>query len=190
MVVTDPRGIEIRRRTIKFSSSGLEDFSTATEPDSITGSYQFSLYIVRDDNRKALLGTTSVRVEEFQPDRMSIKGDRPAPPSAGGIPPDALSATVKLRTLFGTAAAGRRIKGSFQLMPSGAAFSKYHDYLFFDPYNTNKSYNEELGDLTADADGGPKFDLKLERFDKALYQLLFVARGYAPEGRRSVATDT
>src|SRR5260370_788565 len=189
MVVTDPRGIEIRRRTIKFSSSGLEDFSTATEPDSITGSYQFSLYIVRDDNRKALLGTTSVRVEEFQPDRMTIKAELSAPPSAGWISPDKLSATVKLRTLFGTAAAGRRIKGSFRLMPSGAAFPKYRDYRFFDPYNTNKSYNEELGDLTADADGGAKFDLKLERFEKGLYLLRFVAEGYEPEGGRSVVTD-
>src|SRR6202008_2949830 len=80
LVVTDPRGVEIRRQPIKFSSAGLEDFSTATEPDPPTGSYQFSLYIVRDDNRKALLGSTSVRVEEFQPDRMTIKADLSTPP--------------------------------------------------------------------------------------------------------------
>ena len=30
MVVTDPRGVQIRSRTIKFSSAGFEDFSTAT----------------------------------------------------------------------------------------------------------------------------------------------------------------
>ncbi len=189
MVETDPRGVAIRSHTIKFSSTGLEDFSTATEPDSPTGSYDFSLYIVRDGNRDALLGSTSVRVEEFQPDRMTIKAELSTPPAAGWIPPAALSATVTLRTLFGTAAAGRRVKGTFKLTPSGAEFAKYADYLFVDPYDTQKSYDEDLGDVTTDADGHAKFDFKLERFEKGLFRLRFVAEGFEPEGGRSVVTD-
>jgi len=190
LVETDPRGIEIRSHTIKFSPAGLEDFTTATGQDSPTGSYEFSLYIVRDGNRNALLGSTSVRVEEFQPDRMTIKAELSTPPAAGWISPDALSATVTLRTLFGTAAAGRHVKGSFKLTPSGAAFAKYADYLFVDPYNTQKSYDEDLGDVSTDADGRAKFDFKLERFEKGLYSLRFVAEGFEPEGGRSVVTDT
>ena len=189
MVVTDPRGVQIRSRTIKFSSAGFEDFSTATEPDSPTGSYDFSLYIVRDDSRQALLGSTSVRVEEFQPDRMTIKAELSTPPAAGWISPDTLSATVKLRTLFGTAAAGRKVKGSFKLTPSGAAFEKYPDYLFVDPYDTSKSYDEDLGEVATGTDGTAKFDFKLERFDKGLYSLRFIAEGFEPEGGRSVVTD-
>jgi alpha-2-macroglobulin len=188
MVETDPRGVAIRSRMIKFSSAGLEDFSTATEPDSPTGSYDFSLYIVRDEN-KTLLGSTAVRVEEFQPDRMTIKAELSTPPNAGWISPDALSATVKLRTLFGTAAAGRRVKGSFKLTPSGAEFAKYPDYLFVDPYDTKKSYDEDLGELATDANGSAKFDFKLERFEKGLYSLRFIAEGFEPEGGRSVVTD-
>ncbi|HZC46610.1 MAG TPA: MG2 domain-containing protein, partial [Candidatus Acidoferrum sp.] len=188
MVVTDPRGVEIRSRTIKFSSAGFEDFSTATEPDSPTGSYDFSLYIVRDENR-TVLGSTSVRVEEFQPDRMTIKAELSTPAAAGWISPDALSATVKLRTLFGTAAVGRKVKGSFKLTPSGAAFAKYPDYLFVDPYNTSKSYDEDLGEVATAADGSAKFDFKLERFEKGLYSLRFIAEGFEPEGGRSVVTD-
>jgi len=189
LVVTDPRGVEIRSHTIKFSAAGLEDFSTATEPDSPTGAYEFSLYIVRDKNRNALLGSTSVRVEEFQPDRMTIKAELSTPPAAGWISPDALSATVKLRTLFGTAAVGRRIKGSFKLTPSGAEFEKYPDYLFVDPYDTNKNYDEDLGEVSTDADGSAKFEFKLERFEKGLYRLRFIAEGFEPEGGRSVVTD-
>jgi alpha-2-macroglobulin len=189
MVETDPRGVEIRSHTIKFSSTGLEDFSTATEPDSPTGSYDFSLYIMRDQNRQALLGSTTVRVEEFQPDRMTIKAELSTPPAAGWISPDTLSATVKLRTLFGTAAVGRQVKGSFKLTPSGAEFSKFPDYLFVDPYNTQKSYDEDLGEVATGADGSAKFDFKLERFDKGLYRLRFVAEGFEPEGGRSVVTD-
>lgn len=186
---TDPRGIAIRSQRIKFSSAGLQDFSTATEPDSPTGTYDFSLYIVRDGNRGAQLGSTSVRVEEFQPDRMTIKAELSTPVAAGWIPPNALGATVTLRTLFGTAAAGRRVKGTFKLTPSGAQFAKYADYLFVDPYNTQKSYDEDLGDVTTDTDGHAKFDFKLERFEKGLFQLRFIAEGFEPEGGRSVVTD-
>jgi uncharacterized protein YfaS (alpha-2-macroglobulin family) len=189
LVETDPRGVAIRSHTIKFSSTGLEDFSTSTGPDSPTGSYDFSLYIVRDENGRALLGSTSVRVEEFQPDRMTIKAELSAPSVAGWIPPDALGATVTLRTLFGTAAAGRRVKGTFKLTPSGAEFLKYADYLFVDPYKTQKSYDEDLGDVTTDADGHAKFDFKLERFEKGLFRLRFIAEGFEPEGGRSVVTD-
>ncbi|MGC2303302.1 alpha-2-macroglobulin [Candidatus Binatus sp.] len=190
MVETDPRGVAIRSQTIKFSSTGLEDFSTATEPDSPTGSYDFSLYIMRDETQQALLGSTTVRVEEFQPDRMTIKADLSKPASAGWISPDALSATVKLRTLFGTAAVGRKVKGSFKLTPSGAEFDKYPNYLFVDPYDTQKSYDEDLGEVATDADGSAKFDFKLERFEKGLYRLRFIAEGFEPEGGRSVVTDS
>ena len=189
LVMTDPRGIEIRHQMEKFSAAGFETFSTATQPDSPTGSYEFSLYIVRDNQRKALLGSTSVRVEEFQPDRMNIKAELSAPSVPGWISPDALGATVTLRTLFGTAAAGRRVKGTFKLTPSGAEFAKYADYRFVDPYKTRKSYDEDLGDTTTDADGHAKFDLKLERFEKGLFRLRFIAEGFEPEGGRSVVTN-
>ena len=189
LVMTDPRGIEIRHQMEKFSAAGFEEFTTSTQEDSPTGSYEFALYIVRDNQRKALLGSDSVRVEEFQPDRMNIKAELSAPQAPGWISPDALSANVMLRTLFGTAAAGRRVKGSFKLTPSGAAFAKYADYNFVDPYKTKKSYDEDLGDVTTDADGHAKFDLKLERFEKGLFRLRFIAEGFEPEGGRSVVTD-
>ena len=34
-----------------------------------------------------------------------------------------------------------------------------------------------------------KFDFKLERFEKGLYRLRFIAEGFEPEGGRSVVTD-
>lgn len=189
IVVSDPRGVEIRREMVKFSPTGFEEFSTATQEDSPTGTYVFSLYVVRDEMRKALLGSTSVRVEDFQPDRMTIKSELSAPKSAGWISPDALGATVVLRNLFGTAAAGRRITGSLRLSPSVAVFPGYADYQFVDPYKTNKSYDESLGAIMTDADGRAKFDFKLERFDRGLYLLRFIAEGFEPEGGRSVLAD-
>jgi alpha-2-macroglobulin len=106
--VTDPRGQEVRRQMIKFPPAGFQEYSTATQEDSPTGSYDFSLYIARDENSKVLLGSATVRVEDFQPDRMTIKAELSAGPSTGWISPDALGASVRLRTLFGTAAGTAR----------------------------------------------------------------------------------
>ena len=134
LVMRDTRGIVIRRQLVKFSAAGFEEFSAATQRDSPPGSYESSLYIACDNKETALLGSTSVRIEDFSPDRTNIKAELSAPPVAGWISPDALSATVKLRTLCGTAAAGRRVKGSFKRSPSGADFARYAEYRFVDPY--------------------------------------------------------
>jgi alpha-2-macroglobulin len=187
--VTDPRGLEIRRQMIKFPPAGFEQYSTATQEDSPTGHYDFSLYLARDQNSKVLLGSTTVRVEDFQPDRMKIKAQLSAAPSAGWISPNGLNANVLLRTLFGTAAVGRTVKGSLQLSPAGVSFAKYADYYFVDPYSTSKSYTEDLGDQTTNANGEVKFDLQLGRFEKGVYRLRFIAEGFEPEGGRSVVAD-
>ncbi len=189
LAVNDPRGYEIRRSVIKFGSEGFGEFTMATQEDSPTGSYQFSLFIVRDNKRKALLGSTSVRVEDFQPDRMTIKASLSAPPSDGWISPNALTAEVLLRNLFGTAAAGRRIKASFRLAPSAVYFPKYPDYRFVDPYNTTKSYDEDLGETDSDSNGRAKFNLQMDRFAKGVYLLRFVAEGFEQGGGRSVTGD-
>jgi len=189
LVVSDPRGIEVRRQVVKFSPVGFAELSTMTQEDSPTGPYQFALYIKRDKDREILLGSTSVRVEEFQPDRMVIKAELSTPPSEGWVSPAALAGKVWLRNLFGTPAADRKVKGSFKLWPSVTAFGKYAAYRFNDPYKTKNSYDEDLGELTTDAEGRASFDLKLERFERGIYRLRFVAEGFEPEGGRSVMTD-
>ena len=189
LVVTDPRGAEIRREIIRFSPTGFEEFSTTTQDESPTGTYTFSLYLIGDRVGVALLGSTTVRVEDFQPDRMTMRAELSAPPSAGWIPPDGLNANVLLRNLFGTPAAGRRVKASFKLTPAAVNFPKFNGYCFVDPLNTQKTYDEDLGEATTDSDGRVKFDLKLQRFEKGLFALRFLAEGFESEGGRSVVAD-
>jgi uncharacterized protein YfaS (alpha-2-macroglobulin family) len=189
LVVDDPRGFEVRHQMIKFGPAGFEAYSTSTAEDSPTGTYQFSLFIVRDNKRKALLGSTSVRVEDFQPDRMTIKATLSTTAKDGWISPDGLTGEVLLRNLFGTAAVGRRVKGSFKLAPWAVSFPKFPDYRFVDPYQTKKSYDEDLGETTTDSDGRAKFDLRMDRFEKGVYRLRFIAEGFEPEGGRSVIGD-
>jgi uncharacterized protein YfaS (alpha-2-macroglobulin family) len=189
LAVNDPRGDEIRRSMIKFGSSGFEEYSMATQDDSPTGSYNFSLYIVRDNRRKALLGSTSVRVEDFKPDRLAIKATLSTPSSEGWISPAGLLGKVTLRNLCGTPAAGDRIKGRLRLEPSGVAFGRYPDYRFVDPHETKNSYDEDLGEVVTDANGRVQFDFRTDRFEQGVYILRFIAEGFEKEGGRSVTAD-
>ena len=54
-------------------ASGFAESAYRTEENAPTGSWVASLYLVEADGKRgALLGSTSVRVEEFLPDRMRI----------------------------------------------------------------------------------------------------------------------
>jgi uncharacterized protein YfaS (alpha-2-macroglobulin family) len=88
---------------------------------------------------------------------------------------------VRLRTLFGTAAANRRVKGSFTLAPAAVYFARYADYQFVDPYAPKKSYSEELGDLMTDAGGKVTFDLKSSASSAASFACALWARGSSPK---------
>ncbi len=187
--VTDPRGIEVASKKIRFSQAGFEEYSYRTQDTSLTGSYHFTLYILKDGQRHAELGTTVVRVEEFLPDRMNIQAHFSAPLSKGWISPKDLKGLMTLRNLFGTAAEKHKASGALYLSPSYPAFAGFRDYHFFDPLATKKSFNEQLGETLTNDKGEAEFDLHLERFEKATYRATFFAEGFELEGGRSVTTS-
>src|SRR5262249_55774471 len=132
LVVIDPRGLEIRSQMVRFGREGFEEYQLKTEEAGLTGTYQFSLYVIEDGYRKGILGSANARVEEFQPDRMVIKAELSQKQTAGWLTPEGLDGNVELKNLFGTPAAGRTVKGSLKLYPSLPAFSQFPGYRFFD----------------------------------------------------------
>ncbi|HXZ84204.1 MAG TPA: alpha-2-macroglobulin, partial [Myxococcota bacterium] len=189
LVVLDPRGLEVRRERVAFSPEGFEEMRLALDPSSPTGRYQIGLRLVKENAREVSLADTSVRVEEFQPDQLAIDAGFSAPPARGWLAPGDLRARVSLRNLFGTAAAGNRVRGSITLSPWYPSFAGYAGWHFFDPAAAKKSYSESLGDATTDEHGAAEFPLALERFERATYQLRFLAEGFQKENGRSVARD-
>jgi uncharacterized protein YfaS (alpha-2-macroglobulin family) len=188
--VVDPRGLEIRNETLRLPREGLRDWRFSTLEASPTGTYQIQLYIVKDAQRRGVLGQTSVRVEEFLPDRMTINARLSAPPSQGWISPKDLRARVSLRNLFGTPAIGNRIKGTLRLSPTLPAFPGWEGWSFFDPIAAKQSFDETLAELSTNDAGEAEFSLGLERFERATYRLRFVAEGFESESGRGVAIDT
>jgi len=186
--VLDPRSLEIMKKSFKLSSSGFEEISYTTQDTSPTGTYTIGLYIVKDEKRGSLLGSTTVRVEEFLPDRMKITSRFSKSRITGWVSPEDLKVTVNLKNLFGTPAANRRISGTLTLSPSYPSFRQYRDYNFHDPLLADKSFSERLEDKYTDDNGEAEFSLDLERFDTATYRLSFLAEGFEAEGGRSVTS--
>ncbi|VVC77248.1 hypothetical protein AQUSIP_25750 [Aquicella siphonis] len=192
--VVDPRGVTAKDVKMTLDDSGYLTLDFQTLATSPTGQYQVYLYIVKDNHASSLIGSTTLRVEEFLPDRMRISTHLSAEPSPGWISPQALTAKVGLWNLYGAPAANRQVSGKMLLSPRAVTFKDFPDYTFIDPLLNPKSppkvFNETLSDTHTDNQGQAVFDLKLDRFEKGTYQLSVFVEGYEAEGGRSVAAQT
>lgn len=188
--IMDSRGLEVKRQKIGLTASGFEEIKYQTEDTSPTGKYTTNLYIVKDNKRGSLLGTASVRVEEFLPDRLKITTKLSQERAEGWVSPAGLKGRVNLMNLYGTPAAGHRIAGEVTLAPASPSFKQYQDYTFFDPAKAETSFVEPLPDAVTNEKGDAELDLNLGRYDKATYRLTFAAEGYELEGGRSVGSTS
>jgi uncharacterized repeat protein (TIGR01451 family) len=192
--VVDPRGTVVQSRVMKLNAGGFLEATFATRETSRTGSYQVNCYLVRgaDGNDDTLLGSTSLRVAEFLPDRLKIAAKLSATTTGGWINGAALTAQVSLENLYGSPSIGHRMAGKITLNPSQFSFDKYSDYTFLDPYldpnQARRPHKQDLPDQTTDDSGQATFDLGLANLERSAYQLSFLAEGFEKEGGRSVTT--
>ncbi|HVR80990.1 MAG TPA: alpha-2-macroglobulin family protein, partial [Luteimonas sp.] len=108
----------------------------------------------------------------------------------GWIKPEDLSAAVTVENLFGTPAQQRRVAATIVLRPAFPSFPAYPDYRFFDPQLAKQGYDETLSDAVSDKDGHAKFAIDLKKYERATYQLNFLALAYEPGSGRNVAAQT
>lgn len=189
--VVDPRGQEVLTQKTPINADGFLEMIHQTEEGSPTGNYTVSASLLKMNSRgkiteRDLLGSVSVRVEEFLPDSMTIKTALSAPPTEGWVSPNKLSASVSLRNLYGTPAADRRVSGKVSLSTKSLWFKGYADFSFHDPLRAESGYVKVLGDMTTDPDGQAQFDIDLSEFAAATYALTFTAEGFEADGGRSV----
>ena len=199
MAIVDARGAIVKREKLKLSSTGFESISHKTQDSSPTGTYTANLYLVRSTEQEArrgealpnvLLGSTTVKVQEFQPDRMKLSVRLSAEQPEGWVSPQDLKVRVNLQNLFGTPAADRRITAKLSLSPVYPVFPSFRDYSFYDPQRAKNGFDEDLPETKTDAQGNAEIDLRLNRFVSATYRAHVIAQGFEPEGGRSVAAET
>jgi len=192
--IIDSRGTTIKDQKFTLNESGYMELDFATNSTSPTGQYSVNLYLVKDNLPQNYLGSTSIKVSEFLPDRMRISSTLDPKPSDGWTSPVGLKAEVGLWNLYGAPAESRKISGRILLVPQKIAFDQFPDYVFadplLDPKKPAKVFSETLTDITTNEKGEAIFDLNLDRFEKATYQLTFFAEGFEADGGRSVTTQT
>lgn len=188
-VITDPRGLEIKSEKFALSTSGFESLTYQTRSSSPTGEYEVKLYLIKDEHDRNLLGSASIKLEEFLPDRMKISSRFSQERALGWVHPKELSARVNLKNLYGTPATQRRISGSMTLSPYHPVFQKYSAFRFYDPMKAEKGFSERLPESETDDKGEAELKLNLERFASASYNVALQVNGFEADGGRSVSSQ-
>lgn len=184
----DPRPATVLRRSLTTAADGLFVLSWDCPADAATGPYRLSVRLAGD--RPVFLGDVAVRVEEFQPDTLSIKANfSPAVPrgwfrTGSGETP---AASVRLDNLYGQPAAGHRVSAAFQTAAGTFRFEEYSDYTFYDasPFN-GESASLRMSDATTDASGTALLPLPLGRLLPGTFRGTVQIEGFEPSGGRAV----
>jgi len=193
--VIDARGLSVRRETLFLGPAGAAELSYATQESSPTGNYTVNLSLPRQTSPGApdvsalLLGSTSVKVQEFMPDRTKVVARLSSEVAEGWISPNELMLKVNVQNLFGTPAQGRRIETHMTLSPTWPSFHSFADYTFYDPTTAKRGQSEDLARAESDTQGNAEIDLQLQRFEAATYQVHLLTKAFEPEGGRSVAAE-
>src|SRR6202007_1706831 len=113
---------------------------------------------------------TTVKVQEFLPDRSKVAARLSEEQADGWVSPNDLKLLVNVQNLFGTPAQHRRIDATLDLTSHIPSFRTYPDYQFNDAGKGSGARNEELGSQQSDESGNATFELNLSRFDAATYR--------------------
>ena len=204
MRIADARGNRVLDFRVALPDDGLLTWNLETRPESPTGVYRASVFLVHEDGRRRGLGHTTFRVEEYQPDRLRIRaaivellrGTVDEAPSMRDVPrrawlqPGAHRARVTLHNLFGTPAQSRSVRATLRLTPVSPNFAEYPGFVFTDPFRdpdtTPKSVTLELKNVTTGADGVAILPFDISQYDNGIYSLLLDAEGFEASGGRGV----
>ena len=192
--ITDARGLSVRRQTMFLGASGALELTHATLESSPTGNWTITLSLPKrsspglPDVPAQQLGSTTVKVQEFMPDRSKVSARLSSEQPQGWVRPGDLKLLVNVQNLFGTPAQHRRIDATMTLSPSWPSFAAWPDYRFYDGSNS-RPQADDLGTTESDADGNAQIDLRLDRFVSATYHADVLVKAFEPEGGRSVTAE-
>ena len=187
--IADSRGAVVSRNPLKLSASAFEEVAFSTQPAAPTGTYEATAYLVKDEKTRQVLGSTSFKVQEFEPDRMKIQLELADKPMEGWLKPDEVKPRAVVAHLFGEAASGRRVEAEMSLTAVLPAFAKYRDYRFQVGESLDEPFHESIPATVTDDKGIATFRPDLGRFTGRAYRLSILARAFEAEGGRSVAAQ-
>jgi uncharacterized protein YfaS (alpha-2-macroglobulin family) len=190
--ITDPRGMLVSHTDMRLSALSFDEVTFTTAAASPTGTYEATTYLIKTERRRETLGSTSFKVQEFEPDRLKVRldlSDAPDAASWGWLRPADVKARVNVQHLFGEPASKRRVEGDLSLTPALPRFARFTDYRFQIGEALPEPYQERLAAAVTDDSGDAALTLDLQRFVGRAYRLSILARAYEAEGGRNVGAQ-
>jgi uncharacterized protein YfaS (alpha-2-macroglobulin family) len=86
--ITDSRGAVVSRNALKLSAAAFEEIAFTSQLAAPTGTYQATAFLVKNEKTREVLGSTSFKVQEFEPDRMKMRLELTDKPVEGWLQPD------------------------------------------------------------------------------------------------------
>ncbi|HEX7342143.1 MAG TPA: alpha-2-macroglobulin [Rhodanobacteraceae bacterium] len=185
--LVDPRGNVVQKFPLTLDRTGFNALSWTFPQTAATGTWTVNLYIMHNGHDVSRIGSTTVAVKQFMPQRMKVAASLSAHVADGWVSPDKLLGEVDAANLFGTPASDRRVSASITLQPADPEFAGWTGWHFHDLHQAKQGYQQDLPDARTDAKGHASFKLDLSRYADATYRLTFLARVYAAGGGRNVA---
>ena len=187
--VLDARGLAVKRERLRVGAGGFSELVHTTLESSPTGNYTINVHVIKNGEVDRQIGSTTVKVQEFQPDSMRVAAYLSSQSAQGWVHPKALKARINAQNLFGTPAENRRVEVSMTLSPAWPAFRNFADYSFYDPLRAKEGVSESLPEGRTNDTGDAVFDLNLNRFAKATYRLSLLSKAFEAEDGRSVSAE-
>ena len=187
--VTDSRGTVVSRNALKLSPTAFDEVAFTSQLAAPTGIYEASAFLVKTEKKREILGSTSFKVQEFEPDRMKVRLDLSDTPIEGWLRPEDVKPSAAVALLFGDAAAGRRVEAEMSLTAVLPKFARYPDYRFQVGETLNEPFHESLPPSVTDDKGVATFHPDLGRFTGRAYRLNVLVRAFEAEGGRNVAAQ-
>ncbi len=187
------------------AGQGIHSFTWDIPEAVFTGTYRLNISTPNTvQAASVLLGTRTVKIENFLPDTLRIKTslvDTANPAAAAkAIPtegwlvtsdkPGTTALRVQLDTLFGQVAVGRKVTSSMELFPARLSFAAFKDYTFQDvsPFFSEGSdpITRALKPGTTDGKGQAVVPLDFSQWRYGTLSCTIETQGFEPDGGRSV----
>ena len=179
----------------KLTALGFIEFQIPTAETAPTGIWRINLRRAgkplkqKDDEEDETmhLGHTIVRVEDFQPDRMKMLAKLSPESKAGWSKPAAVAANAEVQTLFGIAAAERRVTAVMSINAATPHFDAWPKWRFhLQQQDRFEAKRVELTEQKSDATGKVAFPLSLTSYTAPLLRVSVELEAFEPDGGRGV----
>lgn len=194
--VSDDAGRVRKRQTVVLDASGVLSFDYKTDADEAPGRLRLDVMVA---DGSAVLATAAANIEDFAPETLTLAAslDPAAKPSENGWgKPEDAELTLKLTSLFGGGASGRRIKGTLTATPlASLSLPGWRGYRFESPAAAMGRFagtmqSRELVPAKTDADGKARMTLPLSTLPIEGWASVEVfLEGFEAEGGRAATAE-